>query len=40
MSQYAHRVSHIFLMIVEERWVGHDYERFALSQYIEYGTRA
>jgi hypothetical protein len=33
-------MSHVFLMIVEESWVGHNYERFAPSQYIEYGPRA
>ena len=31
---------HVFLVIVEECWVGHDYEGFASSQYIEYGAGA
>lgn len=31
---------HVFLVVVEESWVGHDYERFASSQYIEYGAGA
>jgi hypothetical protein len=37
MSQFPHGMSHVFLMIVEEGWVGYNYERFAPSQYIEYG---
>ena len=40
MSQYTHSMSHVFLMIVEKSWVGHNYERFAPSQYIEYGPGA
>lgn len=38
MSQFPHGMSHVFLMIVEEGWVGYNYERFAPSQYIEYGS--
>jgi predicted DNA-binding transcriptional regulator len=30
-------MSHVFLMIVEESWVGYDYERLAPPEYIEYG---
>ena len=33
-------MSHIFLMIVEECWVGYNYEGFAPPQHIEDGTRA
>ena len=38
MSQFPHGMSHVFLVVVEEGWVGYNYERFAPSQYIEYGS--
>lgn len=36
VSQHPHSMSHIFLVVVEESWVGHNYERFTPSQYVEY----